>query len=235
MNVDETTPEPRCIFCGATGREVEFHNEHIIPQNLGGSWELSDCVCRVCNNALGHEVDVQTWRVSDVVSAHEKLKIPYDPNSVFKNHCRAEARLGGREVPFKAEWTPSGIRLHPHPHPKADGRMVYPLRNYKAHLHKHLSRRPGYSRPLIDDLIVRIDDAPPGEQVDHPTQGQVFVKGNPEQITLTVKPLANEMGRLIAKIALEFLHVVSGRLLVARPAVAEPLRQYSGMGEEASP
>jgi hypothetical protein len=218
------------MFCGATGPGILFHDEHIIPKSIRGSWELSSCVCRQCNNALGTEVDVKVWGIPDVVNAHEKLGLPYDANTVFKKHYQAKARMGEQEVPFKAEWTPSGIRLHPYPHTRSDGVMVYPLNDYYKHLQQNLSRKGGYSRSSLDDLRCRIDEAKPGDKVDHPAQHKYFVKGYPEKITVEIVPRGDyDVGRLIAKIAFEFLYVTTPCLL-DWPAVAEPLRLYSRHG-----
>ena len=102
-------PEPLCMFCSAKGSETLFDNGHIIPKSVGGSWEINSCVCRQCNNTLGKDVDVHAWSIPDVVNAHDKLRLPYDANTVFKKHYQAKARMGGREVPFKAEWTHSAF------------------------------------------------------------------------------------------------------------------------------
>lgn len=218
------------MFCGATGTDTLFHNEHIIPESIGGSWKINSCVCRRCNNTLGKEVDVHVWSIPDVVNAHDKLRLPYDANTVFKKRYQAKALMGGREVPFKAEWTPSGIRLHPYPHTKSDGVMVYPLSDYRKHLHQNLSRKGGYSRSSVEELVARIDAARPGDRVDYPAQGQHFIKGHPEKITVDIVPLDNDVGRLIAKIAFEFLYVLTVPCLLEWPAVAEPLRLYSRYG-----
>lgn len=218
------------MFCSATGNDALFHDEHIIPQSIGGSWEISGCVCRSCNNTLGKEVDVHAWSIPDVVTVHDRLKIPYDPNTVFKNHYQTEARMGGREVPFRAEWTPSGVRFNPYPHTRPDGVMVYPLSDYREHLHRNLSRKEGYSISSVEDLINRIDVAKPGECVDYPAQGQYFIKGHQEKITVDIIPRNNEIGRLIAKIVFEFLYVLTAPCLSAWSAIAEPLKQYSRYG-----
>ena len=228
--MDNPAPEPLCMFCSAKGSEALFDNEHIIPKSVGGSWEIDSCVCRQCNNKLGRDVDVHAWSIPDVVNAHDKLRLPYDANTVFKKHYQAKARMGGREVPFKAEWTPSGIRLHPYPHPKSDGVMVYPLSDYRKHPHQNLSRKGGYSRLSVEDLIARIDAASPGDRVDYIAQCQHFIKGHPEKITVDVVPRDNDVGRLVAKIAFEFLYVLSAPHILEWPAVAEPLRLNSRYG-----
>lgn len=130
-----------CMFCGVAGPGTPFHDEHIIPKSIGGSWELINCVCRQCNNSLGTEVDAHVWGIPDVVKAHDKLGLQYDANTVFKKHYEAKARMGGREVPFKAQWTPNGIRLHPYPHTRPDGVRIYPLSDYHKHLNQNLSRK----------------------------------------------------------------------------------------------
>ena len=223
--------EPLCMYCSTTGSKSPFSDEHIIPQNIGGSWVLSDCVCRQCNNTLGKEVDFQAWRIPDVVSAHDKLKIPYDPNIVFKNHYHRKARMEGHDVPFRAEWTSSGIRIHPYPHQKPDGVKVYPLCDYQEHLKRNLRRKNGYSSSLVEDLFKRIDVAKPGQQIDHPSQNQHFIKGHEEKITLDLIPHDNIIGRLITKVAFEFLYVLTFPYLLEWSAVTEPLKQYSRYGK----
>ena len=41
-------PVGRCIYCGKLRPEVSLHNEHIIPESLGGTLTLPDASCDIC-------------------------------------------------------------------------------------------------------------------------------------------------------------------------------------------
>lgn len=219
-----------CIFCSHVGGESDYHEEHIIPKNIRGNWVLDGCVCRKCNNDLGSEVDPQIWRVPDVVRAHDELNIPYDANVVFKKHYVANAFMGEKPVPFKAKWTPDGIRLQPYPHRRDDGVMIYPINDYEIPLHRNLQRKDGYCRSSVDELIQEISTAPPGTKIEHPPQAQHFIKGIPEEISVDLNPKDCQVDRLVAKIALEFLYITTGKILMCRPKIVDPLRQLSRYG-----
>ena len=212
------------------GGESDYTDEHIIPKNIRGNLVLQGCVCRKCNSDLGSEVDHQIWRVPDVVIAHDKLNIPYDPNVVFKKHYEANAFMGEKPVPFKAKWTPDGIRLQPYPHRRDDGVMIYPIDDYEIPLHKNLQRKDGYCKSSVEELIQEISTAPPGDKIEHPPQAQHFIKGIPEKISVDLNPKDCQVDRLIAKIALEFLYITTGESLTGRPKIVDPLRQLSRYG-----
>ncbi|QXE89182.1 HNH endonuclease [Geomonas subterranea] len=46
-----------CIFCGSEYGSIEFADEHVFPDAIGGLLVLKDKVCKPCNDKLGHSVD----------------------------------------------------------------------------------------------------------------------------------------------------------------------------------
>jgi len=221
----------KCIFCDADGDKVQYSREHVIPDSIGGSLVIRDCVCKPCNDVLGSEVDPQIWSEPDTVNACTYLNIPCSHNNIIKNHYTVKGFLGRNEVPVRPKVTAEGVKWECPPHKRDDGVMVYPANAFRDNLRQNLQKKEGYSKENADKLFQSLETAGEGEVIHYSSQKQTFVKRS-QSLTTHITPKQKPcVDRLIAKIAYEFLFVVAGESFLAAKSLSEPLRNLSRYGQ----
>jgi hypothetical protein len=206
-----------CIFCARTNNEVQFHREHIIPQNIGGNLYLDNAVCVGCNSKLGAHIDAETLKKPDILKAFEVLNIPHDRDGILNRHYKIMGKIEDIELRF------GKVRGQEYSFPKqrlTDGSLITPEHDYFAALKQGVDRdkrlrEAGLSKQGIKERLEELrrlyEQAKPGDEVAYPELGLMLRKRS-DEISINIAPREQaNIQPLIAKIAYEIMFFCGGQ------------------------
>ena len=205
-----------CIFCGLSDKYALFNREHIIPDNIGGTFFIDNAVCEACNGKLGSQVDVEILKLPDVMSAFEVLEIQHDRNGILNRQYNITGKTHDVELRFgKANGSAFSFSSQRLP----DGSLITPERDWLAALRRTVNRDEklritGITEQEIDHMLARLQQcyerAQDGEFVECLELGLKLRKlTSPLSVTVAPREKAN-VELLIAKIAYETIFFYGG-------------------------
>lgn len=205
-----------CIFCARTNKDVLFNREHIIPDNIGGTFFIDNAVCSKCNSTLGTHIDAEILKLPDILTAFDVLGIQHDRDGILNRNYNitgkthdVELRFGktnGRAFSFPSQRCP-------------DGSLITPERDRFALLNQIISRDKelrvtGITEQEIEHMLgglrQRYEQAQDDEFVECLELGLKLRKlVGPSSVDIAPKVKAN-IEPLIAKIAYEVMFFCGG-------------------------
>ncbi|MDP2278492.1 MAG: HNH endonuclease [Nitrospirota bacterium] len=205
-----------CIFCGLTDKDALFNREHIIPDNIGGTFFMDDAVCSKCNSTLGAHIDAEILKLPDILTAFDALGIQHDRDGILNRQYNitgkthdVELRFGkanGRAFSFSSQHLP-------------DGSLITPDRDWFAVLRRTVNRDEklrvsGITEQGIEHMLAGLrqhyEQVQDGEFVECLELGLKLRKlASPSSVTVVPREKAN-IEPLIAKIAYETIFFYGG-------------------------
>ena len=205
-----------CIFCGRDNTQISFNKEHIIPQNIHGSFFIDDCVCTECNSILGSQVDSELLKIPEVLDSLDKLNLKHDKEKILNLHYTIKGIAKDIELNYGKM---KGTKFIFPEQIQPDGSIITPDSTYITVLEKSIKRDKrikdaGISISDIDINIEKLKEeyksTTPGDTLSFPNLG-IAIKRRLDNLKIKIQPRRVAIIEpLIAKIAYEFLFLLGG-------------------------
>jgi hypothetical protein len=224
-----------CIFCGtALPDSRSGEGEHVFPDGIYGFWRSYD-VCVECQQALGKEVDVLATRDLSLLNAMELLKLK-DTNPNLDNLAwQGEDTLDRRKVPMVKRGHKMRVKVSKtHDFLECSEDDLQKLA--KPWLRGLL--RPKFSEQEFEAEYRRFMDAyrnlSPGEKYESEVFGYSIRRRQTTNVRVE-NPTPADFTRLVAKIAVYFIHYALPRLKLSTVQEVQMLRDHARHGEPLKP
>jgi len=200
--------------------------EHIVPRSIGGGLKLP-ILCKPCNEALGHGIDIEARNSGPIQHAALKLKDAV-PRLWRKVGPGMTARSMSDDTELQVEKASGDAQIKPHRNAETGALQLPQSPIGERELRKYLAsevrkmRRQGID-PEIDvgEAVSKFRDAQAGETFEIPELGLTFIGGQGVGVEFRSGPPLSH--RYPARIA--YLLLVAAGVSLAEPSL-ENWRRY---------